>query len=320
MKKIAVLTSGGDAPGMNAAIRAVVRQALNKGISIVGIKKGYEGLFSKEFETLNTKDVSSIINNGGTILGTARCEEMMQPEGIKKAYERTKSLGIDGLIVIGGDGSLNGALKLKNHGLPVIGIPGTIDLDLACTQYTIGFDTAINTAADAISKIRDTSSSHERCSVIEVMGRNCGSIAVYSAITSGACAALIPEVPEFSISEVIESIVKNRIKGKTHNIVVVAEGAKDTEDLANQIEARTGIESRRTVLGHLQRGGPPTVLDRMHATIMGSMAVDALTTGNINKVTVVKNGVHSLMDIDEALSYKKEFNRELYNMVSALSL
>ena len=323
MKKIAVLTSGGDAPGMNAAIRAVVRQALNKGVSVVGIKKGYEGIFSKEFETINTKDVSEIINYGGTILGTARCEEMMQPEGVKKAYERLKDLGIDGLIVIGGDGSLTGALKLKGYGLPVIGIPGTIDLDLACSEYTIGFDTALNTAIDAIGKIRDTSSSHERCSVIEVMGRNCGAIAIYSALASGACAALIPEVPEFSVPEVIESIIKNRIKGKTHNIVVVAEGAECNEpglDLAKKIETKTGIESRKTVLGHLQRGGSPTVLDRIHATVMGCMAVDALIDGHINKITVVSEGKHKLMDIDEALNYKKEFDRELYDMISVLSL
>jgi len=320
MKKIAILTSGGDAPGMNPAIRAAVKQGLNAGLSIVGIKKGYEGLFSKEFTSLNSKDVSGIINYGGTILRTARCEEMMQPEGVKKAFEIIKDLGIEGLIVIGGDGSLTGAKKLSDYGLPVIGIPGTIDLDLDCTEYTIGFDTAVNTAVDAIGRIRDTSSSHDRCSVIEVMGRNCGYLAVWSAITSGACAALVPEVPEIGIDNVIERIIKNRLKGKTHNIVVVAEGVGNSYDLTKQIETKTGIESRSTVLGHLQRGGPPTVLDRKHATAMGSLAVEALLSGNANKITILKNGKYELIDIEEGLNYKREFDRKLFDMVSCLSL
>ncbi|MCL2610913.1 MAG: ATP-dependent 6-phosphofructokinase, partial [Defluviitaleaceae bacterium] len=237
-----------------------------------------------------------------------------------KAYEMIKNLGIEGLIVIGGDGSLTGAKKLKDHGLPVVGIPGTIDLDLECTEYTIGFDTAVNTAVDAIGRIRDTSSSHERCSVIEVMGRHCGYLALWSAMTSGACAALVPEVPEIGINDVIDRIIKNRLKGKTHNIIVVAEGVGNSAELAKLIEARTGIESRYTILGHLQRGGPPTVLDRKHATSMGSLAVDALLSGNANKITIIKDGKCELMDIDEALNYKREFDRKLYDMIAELSL
>lgn len=320
IKRIGMLTSGGDAPGMNAVIRAVVRTAQKEGIEVVGIRKGYEGLLSGDIVNLDANSVSDIINNGGTMLLTARCSEMMTEKGQKRAYEISKVLGLDALIVIGGDGSLTGAQKLANLGLNVIGIPGTIDLDLPCSEYTIGFDTAVNSGMSAISKIRDTSSSHERCSVVEVMGRNCGAIALWCAIAGGADEVLIPEVQNIDIDTIIRQILENRAKGKNHNLIVVAEGIGKSQSLAKKIEEVTGIETRATILGHLQRGGSPTAVDRMHGSNMGNMAVELLVKGEKNKVVILKNGNYTHMDLEEALNYTREFDSSLYKAVKTLSL
>lgn len=320
VKRIGVLTSGGDAPGMNAIIRAVVRRASKEGIEVVGIKRGYEGLLSGDIVNLNANKVSDISNRGGTILLTARCAEMMSEEGQKRAYEVSKVLGIDALIVIGGDGSLTGAKILSDLGLSVVGIPATIDLDLACSEYTIGFDTAVNSGMIAISKIRDTSTSHERCSVVEVMGRDCGAIALWCAISGGADDVLIPEVPNVDVDSIIRRILENRAKGKSHNLIVVAEGIGQSQKLAKKIEEVTGIETRATILGHLQRGGYPTAIDRVHGSNMGSMAVELLVKGESNRVMIIKDGKYSHMDIQEALDYTQEFDMSLYNSVKTLSV
>jgi len=320
VKRIGILTSGGDAPGMNPVIRAVVRNASKEGVEVVGIKRGYEGLLSGDIVNLDDAKVSDITNRGGTILLTARCMEMMQEKGQQRAYEISRVLGIDALIVIGGDGSLTGAKKLAELGLSVVGIPGTIDLDLPCSEYTIGFDTAVNSGMTAISKIRDTSTSHERCSVVEVMGRNCGAIALWCAVAGGADDVLVPEVPDVDEDAVIRQVLQNRAKGKNHNLIVVAEGIGQSQRLAKKIEEVTGIESRATILGHLQRGGSPTALDRLHGSNMGSMAVDLLLKGESNRVIIVKDGKYDHMDIGEALSYTREFDKALYNSVKRLSM
>ena len=320
IKRIGVLTSGGDAPGMNSVIRAVVRRASKEGMEVVGIKRGYDGLLSGDIVNLDATKVSDISNRGGTILLTARCMEMMEEKGQKRAYEVSKVLGLDALVVIGGDGSLTGAKKLSDLGLAVIGIPGTIDLDLPCSEYTIGFDTAVNSGMIAISKIRDTSTSHERCSVVEVMGRNCGAIALWCAIAGGADDVLIPEVPDVDENSIIKQILENRAKGKGHNLIVVAEGVGKSQKLAKKIEEVTGIEARATILGHLQRGGYPTALDRMHGSNMGSMAVELLLNNEFNRVTIVKDGKYSHIDIQEALDFKREFDMSLYNSVKRLSM
>ena len=273
IKTIGVLTSGGDAPGMNAAIRAVVRTAIAKGLKVKGILKGYNGLLNDEIIDMDALSVADIIHRGGTILYTARCLEFITPEGQQKAAEICKKHGIDGLIVIGGDGSFRGAQKLAALGINTIGVPGTIDLDIACTDYTIGFDTAINTAMEAIDKIRDTSTSHERCSIIEVMGRNAGYIALWCGIANGAEDILLPERYNNDEQALINSIINNRKKGKRHHIIVNAEGIGHSTSMARRIEAATGIETRATILGHMQRGGSPTCKDRMYASIMGAYAV-----------------------------------------------
>jgi len=317
--RIGVLTSGGDAPGMNAVIRSVVRTATHFGIRVYGIKTGYDGLFRGDVDEMNPEDVSDIIYRGGTILKTARCQEMMTEEGQRRAAEVLKVLRLDGLIVAGGDGSFKGAMALSRLGVDVVGIPATIDLDMDCTEYTIGFDTAVNTAADAITCIRDTSSSHERCSVVEVMGRNTGYLALWCGITGGAEEVLIPENP-IDTTSVIEQILKNRAQGKRHNLIVVAEGVGGVDTLAKEIERILGIESRSTVLGHMQRGGSPTAVDRMHASIMGYMAVNAIKEGNANKAVVFKDGRHVLMDLAEALSVKKEYSSEMYEITKILAI
>ena len=306
IKTIAVLTSGGDAPGMNAAIRAVVRKALKDGLSVMGIDKGYQGLLNNEIRPMSAKDVSDSIQMGGTILKTARSEEFTTPEGQKKGAKILKEHGIDALVVIGGDGSYRGALALSHLGIGVIGIPGTIDLDIACTDYTIGFDTAINTAMEAIDKVRDTSSSHERCSIIEVMGRRAGYIALWCGISSGAEEILIPEKYDFDEQKIINHIVGIRKLGKTHFLIVNAEGVGHSVSMARRIEAATGMETRATILGYMQRGGSPTCKDRFYASVMGAMAADLLTKGVINRVICFKNGDFIDMDIDEALAMKKE--------------
>ena len=314
MKKIAVLTSGGDAPGMNAAIRSVVRVATSRGIKVMGINKGYNGLLSGDVVELTPRSVSDIVQRGGTILQTARCLEFIKPEGQARGAEMCKVFGIDGLVVIGGDGSFQGAEKLANLGINTIGIPGTIDLDIACTDYTIGFDTAVNTAMDAINKIRDTSTSHQRCSIVEVMGRNAGYIALWCAIASGAEIVLIPEKERPSDDEIIRQIVDNKNHGKKHCMVIVAEGIGGADALAKKVEQVTGIETRATILGHLQRGGSPTAVDRLHASMMGAKAVDLLCEGKAKRVVAYKNGEYVDYDINEALAMTKNIDEYMYNV------
>ena len=268
IKTIGVLTSGGDAPGMNAAVRAVVRTALSKGIKVIGIQRGYNGLLNGEVREMNLRSVSEIIHRGGTILYTARCLEFVTAEGQKKGAEKCKELGIDAMVVVGGDGSFKGARALANLGIPCIGIPGTIDNDIACSEYTIGYDTAMNTAVEMIDKLRDTTQSHDRCSVVEVMGRNAGYIALNVGIATGALAILIPERPYDLDHDIISRMNQTQKTGKKHFIVIVAEGVGHAQELANEIQARTGIDSRATVLGHVQRGGSPTLRDRVTASQM----------------------------------------------------
>ena len=320
IKTIGVLTSGGDAPGMNAAIRAVVRKSLNNGIKVMGIQRGYKGLLAGEIHEMEAKDVSDTIQRGGTILGTARCSEFRTEEGQKKGAEMCKKFGIDGIVVIGGDGSYRGAQKLAEHGINTIGIPGTIDLDIACTEYTIGFDTAINTAMQAIDKVRDTSSSHERCSIIEVMGRNAGYIALWCGVANGAEDILIPEKYEFNEQEIINNIIRSRKKGKTHHIIINAEGIGHSTSMARRIEAATGMETRATILGYMQRGGSPTCKDRYYASIMGAYAADLLAEGKSNRVVGYQHGEFMDFDIDEALAMQKEISEYQYDVARILSM
>ena len=320
IKTIGVLTSGGDAPGMNAAIRAVVRKAHMNGVAVKGIKKGYKGLLNEEIIDLEKKDVSDTIQRGGTILGTARCMEFHTEEGQARGAEICKAHGIDGLIVIGGDGSYRGALALAKHGINVIGIPGTIDLDIACTEYTIGFDTAINTAMEAIDKIRDTSSSHERCSIIEVMGRNAGYIALWCGIANGAEDILLPEKYDYDEQRIVNNIIHNRKRGKTHHIIINAEGIGHSTSMARRIEAATGIETRATILGYMQRGGSPTCKDRYYASIMGAYATDILCQGKTNRVVGYQHGEFVDFDMDEALVMTKNIPEYQYEVSRLLSM
>ena len=319
IKTIGVLTSGGDAPGMNAAIRAVVRKGIANGAVVKGIKKGYQGLLGEEIVDMQKWSVSEIIQRGGTILGTARCADMKTEEGQKRAAEVCKKYGIDGLIVIGGDGSYRGAQALARLGINTIGLPGTIDLDIACTDYTIGFDTAVNTAMQAIDKVRDTSSSHERCSIIEVMGRNAGYIALWCGIANGAEDILLPEKYDYDEQRIINNIVNNRKHGKTHHIIINAEGIGHSTSMARRIEAATGIETRATILGYMQRGGSPTCKDRFYASIMGAYAADILCAGKSNRVVGVKQGEIRDFDIEEALNMKKTINEYDYQVSRTLS-
>ena len=315
---IGVLTSGGDAPGMNAAIRSVVRTAISRGIKVMGIRKGYNGLLAGDVFEMDTRSVSDIIQRGGTILQTARCKEFITAEGQQRGADMCRVFGIDGLVVIGGDGSFQGAEKLANLGINTIGVPGTIDLDIACTEYTIGFDTAVNTAMDAINKIRDTSTSHRRCSSVEVMGRHAGYIALWCAINSGAEMVLLPEVPRPSDEEIVKKIIENKNKGKKHFLFVVAEGVGGAEQLAQTIEKVTGIESRATILGHLQRGGSPTAVDRMQASMMGAKAVDLLCEGKAKRVVAYINGQYVDYDINEALKMTKQLDPYMYSLSDIL--
>jgi len=305
VKTIGVLTSGGDAPGMNAAIRAVVRQAITKGLEVKGIKRGYAGLLQEEIIDMHAQDVSDIIQRGGTILQTARCMDFTTPEGQQKGAEICKKHGIDGLVVIGGDGSFAGAQKLANLGINTIGVPGTIDLDIACTEYTIGFDTAVNTAMEAIDKVRDTSTSHERCSIIEVMGRGAGYIALWCGIANGAEDILLPEKYNYDEQMIVNHIIENRKRGKKHHIIINAEGIGHSTSMAKRIEAATGVETRATILGHMQRGGSPTCKDRVYASTMGAKAVDLLLEGKTNRVVGYRHGEFVDFDIDEALAMQK---------------
>lgn len=319
IKTIAILTSGGDAPGMNAAIRAVTRKALNKGLKVKGILRGYAGLLREEIIDLDKKSVSDIIQRGGTVLYTARCEEFREEEYQKKGAEICRKHGIDGLVVIGGDGSFMGACKLANLGINTIGIPGTIDLDIACTDYTIGFDTAINTVMQAIDKVRDTSTSHKRVSIIEVMGRKAGYIAMWTGIATGAEDILLPEKYDGDEEAIIERIIQNKKTGKTHHIIVNAEGVGDSQGMAERIQKATNIDARATIIGHIQRGGSPTCKDRFYASIMGAKAVDLLLDGATNRVICYKNGEFVDYEINEALAMKKEIDQYEYELSGFLS-
>lgn len=319
-KSIAVLTSGGDAPGMNAAVRSVVRAAMYRGMKVIGVYRGYNGLLNKDVKELDLRSVSDIINRGGTVLYTARSEEFKTPEGIEKAAQNCRELGIDGLVVIGGDGSFRGARKLSLAGIPCVGIPGTIDNDISCSEYTVGFDTAMNTAMDMVDKIRDTAQSHDRCSVVEVMGRRCGDIALQTGIACGATSILVPEIECDIERDVIAKIYEQKSTGKKHFIIVVAEGVGGVEDLAKYIEKRTGIETRATILGHVQRGGSPTLRDRVMATAMGVDAVRLLEKGIGNRVIALKDGKTVDYDILEALDMEREFDNELYQKAMEVSI
>ena len=319
VKTIGILTSGGDAPGMNAAIRAVVRRAINDGLSVKGIQRGYMGLLNEEIIDMDKHSVSDIIQRGGTILGTARCAEFKTPEGQEKADEICRKYDIDGIIVIGGDGSYRGAQALARHGINTIGLPGTIDLDIACTDYTIGFDTAVNTAMEAIDKVRDTSSSHERCSIIEVMGRNAGYIALWCGIANGAEDILIPEKYDYDEQRLIDNIINNRRHGKRHHIIINAEGIGHSTSMARRIEAATGIETRATILGYMQRGGSPTCKDRVYASIMGAYAADIIAAGKTNRVVGFRDGRFQDFDIEEALSMTKQIPEYTWEVSQSLS-
>ena len=314
VKTIGVLTSGGDAPGMNACIRAVVRTAINSGLKVKGIMRGYAGLLQEEIVDMNGLSVAEIIARGGTILYTARCPEFVTPEGQQKGADICRKHGIDGIVVIGGDGSYRGAGKLAALGVNTIGVPGTIDLDIACTDYTIGFDTAVNTAMEAIDKVRDTSTSHERCSIIEVMGRHAGYIALWCGIANGAEEILLPEKYDGDEQVLINNIIESRKRGKKHHIIINAEGVGHSASMARRIEAATGITTRATILGYMQRGGSPTCTDRVYASIMGAKAVQLLMEGKSNRVVAFKDGKYVDYDIQEALAMKKDLPEEYYAM------
>ena len=320
VKTIGVLTSGGDAPGMNAAVRAVVRTALGHGMRVIGIQRGFNGLLNGETYEMNLRSVSEIIHRGGTVLYTARCLEFKTEEGQRKGAEMCEKLGIDALVVIGGDGSFRGAKALANLGIPCIGIPGTIDNDIACSEYTIGYDTAMNTAVEMVDKLRDTTQSHDRCSVVEVMGRNAGYIALNVGIATGAIATLIPERPYDLERDILERMQFTQKTGKKYFIVIVAEGAGHAQDLANEIQARTGIDSRATVLGHVQRGGSPTLRDRVTASRMGYQAVILLEKGIFNRVVAVSADKIVDYDINVALSMHKSIDTTLLDVAETISI
>jgi len=318
VKTIGILTSGGDAPGMNAAIRAVVRTAIHKGLEVKGIMRGYAGLLQEEIVDMNSRSVSDIIHRGGTILYTARCQEFTTEEGQKKGAEVCRKHNIDGIVVIGGDGSFRGAGKLSALGINTIALPGTIDLDIACTDYTIGFDTAVNTAMEAIDRVRDTSTSHERCSIIEVMGRNAGYIALWCGFANGAEDILLPERYDGDEQALINRIIENRKRGKKHHIIINAEGIGHSTSMAKRVEAATGIETRATILGHMQRGGAPTCKDRVYASIMGARAAELLCEGKSNRVVGYKNGEYVDFDIQEALSMTKDIPDDQFRICKML--
>ena len=305
---------------LTPAIRAVVRKAIGNGVKVKGIKKGYQGLLNEEIIDMEARSVSDTIQRGGTILGTARCHEFRTEEGQAKGADICRKHGIDGLVVIGGDGSYRGAQALSRQGINTIGIPGTIDLDIACTEYTIGFDTAVNTAMNAIDKVRDTSSSHERCSIIEVMGRNAGYIALWCGVANGAEDILIPEKYDYNEQEIINNIIRNRKKGKTHHIIINAEGIGHSTSMARRIEAATGVETRATILGYMQRGGSPTCKDRFYASIMGAYAADILCEGGTNRVVGYQHGKFVDFDIEEALAMKKDINDFQFDVSRVLSM
>ena len=319
IKRIGVLTSGGDAPGMNAAVRSVVRSASSLGIECLGIRRGYNGLISGDIEKLGPESVSRIINRGGTVLYTARSEEFRTEQGRKKAAEVCRLFGIDGLVAIGGDGTFRGLLEFSKYGIATVGVPATIDNDIACTDYTIGFDTAANTAIEAVDRLRDTMQSHERCSVVEVMGRNAGHLALYVGLASGATAVLVPEKPFDFERDVAERIRIARINGKTHFMIIVAEGAGSAMTIGDKIHEELGVDTRVTILGHIQRGGAPSARDRVTATSMGFHAVNILVKGSTNKVVCDRAGKTSDIDIAEALSMKKGLDEDEYSVLEAVT-
>ncbi len=319
MKTIGVLTSGGDAPGMNAAIRAVVRAGIFNDFRMMGIRQGYSGLINGDIDDMNLSSVADIIHRGGTMLRSARSDEFKTKEGFKKALNVLKVFGIDGLVVLGGDGTLKGARELSNAGIPTIGIPCTIDNDCGFSDFTIGFFTAVETVVDAISKIRDTSTSHGRANVIEVMGRHCGDIALYAGLAGGAESIIVPEV-EFNIDEVCKKAIQGKNRGKLHHIIVLAEGVGNAYDVSKSIEEKTGIDTRVTILGYIQRGGTPTSYDRIIASMMGSRAIELLKEGKSGRALGIKCNQIIDMDINEALEIKKEFDIEMYNTARILSI
>ena len=325
VKRIGVLTSGGDAPGMNAAVRAVVRSAVSRGIDCVGIRRGWNGLISSDFIQMNTSSVSHIINKGGTLLYTARSDEFRETAGQDKALATCRLLGLDAIVAIGGDGTFRGALALsrraaeRGYQLQVAGIPATIDNDIGCSHYTIGFDTACNTAIECIDKLRDTMQSHERCSVVEVMGRHAGYLALYVGLSVGATAVLIPERELDFERDVVEKIRRARLAGTTHYMVVVAEGAGNTMEISKQIHEEIGIDPRVTVLGHIQRGGSPSARDRETASRMGYMAVKAISEKVGNCVIATQEGRMVVLEMEDALAMKKEFSMDRYNILEALT-
>ena len=319
-RRIGVLTSGGDAPGMNAAIRAVTRAALDRGVEVMGVYRGYSGLIDGDIKPLGLRDVSNIINHGGTILYSARCPEFKTEEGLQKAVSTCKKFGIDGMVIIGGDGSFRGARDLSLRGIPCIGLPGTIDNDISCTDYTIGYDTCLNTIVQMVDRIRDTSESHDRCTVVEVMGRGAGYLALEAGIAVGATSIIVPEV-EYDIErDVIARIREFQKTGKKHFIVIVAEGVGGTAEIAKKIEAETGVESRATILGHVQRGGSPTARDRIMASQMGSRAVDLLTQGIGNRVVGIRDNKIVDFDIFEALKMTKTIDMKDYELAHEISI
>lgn len=320
IKTIGVLTSGGDAPGMNAAVRAVTRTAIRLGHKVIGIDRGYSGLLNNDYRELTSNDVSSVIQRGGTFLYTARCKEFYEDEGIQDAVKKAGEIGIDGLVVVGGDGSFMGARKLSEAGLPTIGIPGTIDNDIVCTDYTIGFDTACNIAVEAIDRLRDTAQSHEKCSIIEVMGRKAGFLALNVGMATGAADVLVPEKEIDIENDVCANIFARKNDGKSHHIIVVAEGyARSCDEIAQKIEECTGISTRITVLGHIQRGGAPTALDRINATKMGAYAVELLDRGIGNRVVAIQRDIVVDFDIGDALSMKKNIDFKMLEICRQLS-
>ena len=320
IRRIGELTSGGDAPGMNSVIRSVVRTASAYDISVLGIRRGYSGLINGDILEMQARSVDGIIRKGGTMLYTARCKEMMTEEGLQKAADSCRYLGIDGLICCGGDGTFRGAQALSRKGVPCIGVPGTIDNDIVCTDYTIGFDTACNTAIECIDKLRDTMQSHERCSVVEVMGRHAGHLALHVGCAVGATAICLPERKLDFENEIIEKMRLGRIKGRNHHIIIVAEGYGSAQEVADQIHEATGIDTRVTILGHIQRGGAPTADDRVMATRMGYAAVKALIEGKSNRVIVLDNNVITDLDIEEGLSRKKDLNQCLFEAQQTIAI
>ena len=319
-KAIGVLTSGGDAPGMNAAVRAVARTALGKGMKVIGINRGYQGLIQREVTELDLRSVSDIIHRGGTVLYTARSPQVRTEEGMMTAVESCHALGIDGIVCIGGDGTFRGARDLSNRGIPCVGIPGTIDNDIACTEYSIGFDTAANTCMEMVDRLRDTSQSHERCSVVEVMGRQAGYLALHAGIACGATSIIVPEIPINLERDIIPKMRRTQLSGKKHYIIVVAEGVGGVANIAQQIQDLTGIESRATILGHVQRGGSPSVRDRVVASEMGHHAVELLDQGIGNRVVAMQKSAIVDFDINEALDMVKPFDEGLYRVANDISI